>query len=466
MTKQIETDYLVIGGGAMGFAFADVILSETDATVTIVDRYHQPGGHWNLAYPFVRLHQPSSGYGVESRALGTNQIDKSGWNEGLLELASVGEILAYYDHVLNRDLLPTGRFSYFPMCEYRGEHRFTSLVSGEDYEVEVGRKIVDSTHQHVTVPAMRPPAYKVHPKITCVSPDKIVSCTGSFSSYVIVGAGKTAIDTCLWLLGRGVSPNDITWIMPRDSWLVNRIYTQPAPEFADDYLKHLETQFNSIDQARSVEDLFDRLEAGGNLLRMDANVQPTMYRCATVSEKEITHLRNIKNIVRKGRVYRIDEAKIELEHGAISTSSSTLHIDCTADGLEKRPSTSVFHDEKITLQSVRPCQQVFSAAFIGHIEAAYNDAATKNALCKPVPHPDTDLDWLHITRDFCKAERLWGSDPDLVNWLMGSRLNWVWRMGPALPTDSRELSELFVTRDGLLGAMDQMLEALLSTHRA
>ena len=76
MTKQIETDYLVIGGGAMGFAFADVILSETDATVTIVDRYHQPGGHWNLAYPFVRLHQPSSGYGVESRALGTNQIDK------------------------------------------------------------------------------------------------------------------------------------------------------------------------------------------------------------------------------------------------------------------------------------------------------------------------------------------------------------------------------------------------------
>ena len=41
----LETDYLVIGGGAMGMAFTDVILSETDADLIIVDQNAKPGGH-------------------------------------------------------------------------------------------------------------------------------------------------------------------------------------------------------------------------------------------------------------------------------------------------------------------------------------------------------------------------------------------------------------------------------------
>ena len=41
----------------------------------------------------------------------------------------------------------------------------------------------------------------------------------------------------------------------------------------------------------------------------------------------------------------------------------------------------VFAEDRITLQSVRTCQQVFSAAFIGHVEAAYDDEAHKNELC-------------------------------------------------------------------------------------
>jgi cation diffusion facilitator CzcD-associated flavoprotein CzcO len=55
---MLETDYLIIGSGAVGTAFADTILTETDATIVIVDKLHQPGGHWNFAYPFVTLHQP------------------------------------------------------------------------------------------------------------------------------------------------------------------------------------------------------------------------------------------------------------------------------------------------------------------------------------------------------------------------------------------------------------------------
>ena len=55
----------------MGMAFTDVLTTESEATITIVDRYHQPGGHWNVAHPFVRFHQQSSFYGVNSRQWGT-----------------------------------------------------------------------------------------------------------------------------------------------------------------------------------------------------------------------------------------------------------------------------------------------------------------------------------------------------------------------------------------------------------
>jgi cation diffusion facilitator CzcD-associated flavoprotein CzcO len=62
--RTIEADYLVLGGGAMVMAFTDTLITESEASVVIVDRAHQPGGHWTTAYPFVRLHQPSAYYGV------------------------------------------------------------------------------------------------------------------------------------------------------------------------------------------------------------------------------------------------------------------------------------------------------------------------------------------------------------------------------------------------------------------
>jgi len=58
--RTLETDYLVIGCGAAGMAFTDALVSDSDADVVMVDRRHAPGGHWNDAYPFVRLHPPTA----------------------------------------------------------------------------------------------------------------------------------------------------------------------------------------------------------------------------------------------------------------------------------------------------------------------------------------------------------------------------------------------------------------------
>jgi choline dehydrogenase-like flavoprotein len=78
----IDTDYLVVGAGAAGMAFADELIAHSEADVVLVDRRDRPGGHWNDAYPFVRLHQASVNYGVNCRALGTQSIDTSGPNTG------------------------------------------------------------------------------------------------------------------------------------------------------------------------------------------------------------------------------------------------------------------------------------------------------------------------------------------------------------------------------------------------
>ena len=48
---SLETDYVVVGAGAMGMAFTDALIDHADVHVTLVDRRHAAGGHWQDAYP-------------------------------------------------------------------------------------------------------------------------------------------------------------------------------------------------------------------------------------------------------------------------------------------------------------------------------------------------------------------------------------------------------------------------------
>lgn len=64
-SERFEADYLVVGAGAMGLAFTDTLVAESDATVVVVDRNDQPGGHWTMAYPFVRLHHRGLNAGLD-----------------------------------------------------------------------------------------------------------------------------------------------------------------------------------------------------------------------------------------------------------------------------------------------------------------------------------------------------------------------------------------------------------------
>ena len=136
---------------------------------------------------------------------------------------------AYFDAVMRQHLLPTGRVTYLPMSEYLGDGRIRTL-GGEDIEV-TARRVVTS-HVEIIVPSMRPPSYAVAPGVDCVPPNDLPRIREARDRYVIVGAGKTAMDACLWLLRHGVAAERLTWIKPRDSWVLDRAAIQPGSQFA------------------------------------------------------------------------------------------------------------------------------------------------------------------------------------------------------------------------------------------
>ena len=422
MSSQLEADYLIVGAGAMGMAFADVLHTESDATFLLVDRHGRPGGHWNDSYPFVRLHQPSAFYGVNSTPMGDDRIDDVGWNAGLFELAPGTEVVTYFEQVMQRQFLPSGRAQYFPMCNYLGDRRFESMVSGETFEVDAA-KVVDATYMNVRVPSVVGPSYEVADGVSCVALNELPKTTTPPDGYVVVGAGKTGMDAVLWLLANGVEPDAITWITPRDSWILDRANIQPGADFWGKTLGNAAAQIKASAEATTVDDLFDRLEAAGSVMRIDPDVRPTMYRCATCTRAELAQLQRVKRVVRLGRVERIEAERIVLAQGEIPTTAQTLHVDCAADGLARRPDKPVFDGDQITLQTVRHCQQVFSAALISHIEVAYDDEALKNRLATVVPHPNTDIDWLRTALGNTLNTATWREDEALTKWLVGARLD-------------------------------------------
>jgi hypothetical protein len=462
MAETIEVDYLVIGAGAMGLAFVDTLISDTKATVAIVDRYDRPGGHWTTSYPYVRLHQPSAYYGVNSRKLGNDMIDKVGWNEGLVELATGDEVLAYYATVMQQTFLPSGRVKYFPKHEYMAEGEWRSLVTGNAFRVGEGATIVDATYMKVVVPSMGKPQYQVTPDVDIVTPNQLPKVTRPYRGYTVVGSGKTGIDACLWLLAQGIDPKHMTWIMPRDPWFLKREWLQPLPEFFPQCVASSQAVNEAIERASSPEDLFQSLESGaGPLMRMTEEVWPTTFHCATITKKELDAIREIGRIVRQGRVVSISAKEVEMESGSYMATPDTLYIDCSANGTAKRDPVPVFNDKHITLQPVRFCQQVFSAALIAHVEATYQDEKLKNDLCRPIPHPDEAIDWLVVNLQTQVNALAWAAQPKTAAWISQARLDIFRAFMPPVPEDPKVAAAFGAAMKAQLDARNAKLRQLI-----
>lgn len=422
---EIDTDYLLVGAGASAMAFTDALLEASDARVVLVDRHHRPGGHWLDAYPFVRLHQPSAVYGVNSRRLGLDRIDESGPNAGFYERAGVSEICDYFNRVLEEQFLPSGRVRFLGMHDYLGKdgegHHVTSLLTGEQTTIRA-RKLVDATYIESEIPSRHMPAYSVAAGVHFVAPNRLVDLDAPPGGFTVIGAGKTAMDTCNWLLDGGVDPDRIQWIRPRDPWLFDRASFQPL-ELVGSYMNLQASWVEAASEAEDGMDFARRLEAAGVFRRIDPDVEPEAYRGPIVSPRELDALQTVERVVRKGRVRHIASHRIELDLGEVATEPGTVHVDCTAAGVRSTTPRPVFAGDVITIQYVTIVGAPWSAATLGRIEATRDGDAEKNRLCPPVTFTGKASDLLRFAYATMSGLYARTSESDLAAWNESCRLN-------------------------------------------
>ena len=432
MADLIETDYLIVGAGAAAMTIADALLTHGNATVTLVDRRHAPGGHWLDAYPFVRLHQPSAFYGVDSAPLGGDAIDHGGLNAGFYELASADELRAYFAHVMQEHFLPTGRVRFMPCTDYIGGesnlHRVVSRLTGAGHAVRVRRKVIDTTYLEGSIPATSKPPFEVDEDVRCIPAGEVIDLSEPAQSFVVLGAGKTALDTCIWLLTNGVPAASIQWVKPREGWWLNRRFHQPRTGLPDFYAG-VGMQFQAMAHATTLDDVFTRLEAAGFLLRVDQTVMPSMMHGAIVSEAELALLRQIANVVRLGRVRRIGCDHMTLDNGEIKLSPRAVHIHCAATGLARPPLRPIFEPGKLTVQPTGWGFASVQFTLLGVAEALIDSDEEKNRLCRPIRYWDKPVDYLEAYMATLAGERARAAHPGVVAWARGSRLTALAKLG-------------------------------------
>jgi hypothetical protein len=420
----LETDYLVVGAGAMGMAFTDALIDHADVHVTLVDRHHTAGGHWLNAYPFVQLHQASVFYGVASTVLGTGAVQTVGPEAGLQERAHAAEICAYFDGVLRRRFIASGKVTFLGASEYRGgegaTHVVTNRVSGETTEIAVRRRVVDATYLAPTIPATTPAPFGVADDVRVVPVNQLPALDASPTNFVIVGSGKTATDAIVWLTRNGVGADRIVWVRPRDPWMLNRAVVQPDPVVA---LGLAADTMSAAAEAESLDDLFFRLEAAGAMLRVDPSVAPTMAKTPTLAAWELDVLRTIERVVRLGHVKHVTREEIVLTGGAVPLDPGSLLVHCAASGLQYPPVVPIWAPDKIRVQTVRAGFPCFNAALVGYVEATRDDDGERNRLCPPNTLPDTLTSWAEMQVRGTHATRAFGAEADIAAWASTCALN-------------------------------------------
>ena len=455
---DLETDYLVVGAGVSGMGFTDVVAAKIDAEITIVDKRHHPGGHWNDAYPFVRLHQPAAVFGVDSTTLLDDQIDASGTNKGFYQLATAPEIVAYYGRVL-RALEATSKVRFMPATEYCGTqgdaHVLRSTITGRVTTIATRRRVVDTTYQEPSIPSRHTPSFGIDDGVRVVPPNALVDLGDVPSGFTVLGAGKTAMDAVSWLLDQGVEPDAIRWVRPTEPWLMRRIATQPLMLIGPGFMNLQAQWIKAAAEADDAEDMARRIEASGVFARIDSSLDAHVFRGATLSDPEIDALRSIDNVVRLGRVLRVGTTAVKFQQGELPSGPGHVFVDCTASALPSVSIRPVFEPGRITVQLVTLGNAPFTAATIGAVEALVEGDEARNAMCASIgtfgPLDEVAAGALRFLNTM--PHRL--AHPDVSAWLAQSRLNAA-NVPPELTDDPEVKAGMSTMFEHLGGAMENL----------
>jgi hypothetical protein len=310
-------------------------------------------------------------------------------------------------------MVASGKVEFFPNTEFVGDRTLVSRISGERSEVTGRCRIVDARYLAPSIPAEKPPPFGVADDARVLAVNDLARLDDAPSQFVVVGSGKTATDACIWLLARGVDPDAICWVRPRDPWMTNRAVIQPNPVV---FLGMAADMMQAAEVATSLEDLFLRLEDAGIMLRIDRTVMPTMAKAPTLAMWELEQLRTLENVVRLGHLEGVDRGKLTFADGSVAVADDALVVHCAADGLKYPPLVPVWQPEAITLQPIRAGFPCFGAALVGYVEATREDDEEKNRLSPPSPYPNSMAGWARMNLMGTRATMSFSAEPDIKAW--------------------------------------------------
>ncbi|MEO1488345.1 MAG: hypothetical protein AAFR88_02750, partial [Pseudomonadota bacterium] len=256
--------------------------------------------------------------------------------------------------------------------------------------------------------------------------------------YVVIGGGKTAMDTAVWLLEGGVAPEKIGWVRPRDSWMFNRKLLQPAYHAIEDLVKFQVDLVESATASQNGDELFAELGRRGTMLRIDESVTPKMFHYAVISEGELALLRQIEAVYRQGHVTKIEPSKMHFASESVSLPENTLFINCTATAVPMGVRDQIrpfFEEGRITLQLVQAPFVPYSAALAAFLEANFETDAEKNALCPPAPLTDSTDTYPFALMSNLMSTAILSANEKVSAWNAKSRLHPV---GPAVTRMMKE----------------------------
>lgn len=378
----LECDYLVVGAGTAGMSFVDTILTENpSATAILVDRNAKPGGHWNHAYPFVQLHQPSCYYGVNSLPLGKIRNKKGHELYDVFDRATGAEILDYFEQVSN-NFMATGRVKCFFDAEYQTldseddqsatRHSIRMMKTKDTYRIHC-RKLV-SCASKVIVPSMRKPLIPVHEKVHFVPPNEIPSCckSGKYKNYIVIGNGKSGMDAIVQLVREEmIAPSQITWVLGADAWIVNRDMMQK-------FWKTVKV-VGMLVSVSSVNDMYLKWESEGLVCRLqDPNRPkfPSCFKAPVLDSSEFEVILSIQNLIRRKHVASIESNQLifqdESQPALEFSPEDTLLVDCMVDnlyGYDFPADFQIFESDRINLGPGLAFFNVsFSSAMVAFVE--------------------------------------------------------------------------------------------------
>lgn len=335
----------------------------------------------------------------------------------------MSEIRAYYDRVMQDRFLASGKVTFLPESDHRADgpdNVVTSRASGQQVQVTVRRRVVDAAYLAPSIPFTSRAPFDVAEGVRVVTVNDLATMAEAASTYVIVGSGKTATDAIIWLLGNGVGPERIVWVRPRDPWMLNRAVVQPDPVVS---MGLAADTFAAAADAATLDDLFLSLEGAGVMLRIESAVLPTMAKTPTLGVWERDLLRTVENVVRLGRIRRVDRGRLVLDQGVVPIARDALIVHCAASGLRYPPMVPIWQPDRIRLQTIRAGFPCFCAALAGYVEATRDDDRERNRLCPPNVYGNSLTEWARMQARGALAAAAFGSEPDISTWANRCALN-------------------------------------------